>query len=57
MLAGGNQASLETLNEQNRLRLVAQLKAINQCEEARDAIKLEVTIERLAVSEQLKKIN
>jgi hypothetical protein len=56
MLAGGNQASLETLNEQNRLRLAAQLKTINQCEEARDAIKLEVTIERLAVSEQLKKI-
>ena len=53
---GGNQAAMESLNEQNRVRLMSQLKTINQCEEAREAIKLEVSIETLAIPEKLRKL-
>lgn len=56
MLAGANQASLESLNEQNRQRLMTQLKTINQCEEAKEAIKLEVMIETLAIPEKLRRL-
>ena len=55
MLAG-NQASLESLNEQNRQRLMTQLKTVNQCEEAKEAIKLEVMIETMAIPEKLKRL-
>ena len=48
--------SAESLQEQNKLRLVNQLKTINQCEEARDAIKLEIQIEKLALPDKLKQL-
>lgn len=56
MIAGQNQVSLETINEQNQQRLASQLKVVNQCREAREAIKLEVAIETMAISDKLKKL-
>jgi hypothetical protein len=48
--------SPESLQEQNKARLVSQLKAINQCDEVRDAVRLELQIEKLAISDRLKSI-
>jgi hypothetical protein len=48
--------SLEQINEQNQARLANQLKTVNQCEEAREAIRLEVSIETMAIPEKLRRL-